>query len=96
MFAPIKTAIMPESKFNFIIMKHSIQVKVRDLVTQKLNSVLMEAQSIKNEIRSGGASEKAITEDFTSERLEANGVYTMVDYLEDEVKTIKMLLNLLK
>ena len=79
-----------------IIMKHSIQVKVKNEVVKKLNFILIDSQEIKNKITAGSPSEKAITEDFTYEHLEANGVYSMVSFLEDDIKTLKMLLNLLK
>ena len=75
---------------------HSIQVKVRSEVLRNLNNIKMDAQEVKNSIDFGNPTEKAITEDFTAERLEASGVYDLVSTLEDDIKTLKMLLNLLK
>ena len=75
---------------------HSIQVKVKSEVLRNLNSIKMDAQEVKNIISFYNEMEKTITEDFTAENLEANGVYNLVSSLEDDIKTLKMLLNLLK
>jgi len=75
---------------------HSIQVKVKSEVLRQLNNIKIDAQEVKNKISFYNEMEKAITEDFTAEHLDANGVFDLVSNLEDEVKTLKMLLNLLK
>jgi len=75
---------------------HSIQVKVKSEVLKQVSAIQMDAQEVKNLVGFGNPTEKAITEDFTAERLEANGVFDLVSNLEDEIKTLKMLLNLLK
>ena len=75
---------------------HSIQVKVKSEVLRNLNNIKMDAQEVKNKISFYNEMEKPITEDFTAENLEANGVYDLVSTLEDDIKTLKMLLNLLK
>jgi flagellar biosynthesis component FlhA len=75
---------------------HSIQVKVKSEVLRNLNNIKMDAQEVKNLIDFGNPTEKAITEDFTADHLEASGVYDLVSTLEDDIKTLKMLLNLLK
>jgi len=75
---------------------HSIQVKVKNEVLRNLNCIQMDSQEIKNLVSFYNQTEKAITEDFTAEHLEANGVYNLVSTLEDQIKTLKMLLNLLK
>ncbi|MCP4551889.1 MAG: hypothetical protein GY834_07595 [Bacteroidetes bacterium] len=75
---------------------HSIQVKVKSEVLRQLNNIKIDAQEVKNLVDFGNPTEKAITEDFTAEKLEANGVFDLVSNLEDEIKTLKMLLNLLK
>ena len=75
---------------------HSIQVKVKSEVLKQLNNIKIDAQEIKNQVDFGNPTEKAITEDFTAKNLEASGVFDLVSNLEDEIKTLKMLLILLK
>ena len=75
---------------------HSIQVKVKSEVLRQLNNIKIDAQEVKNLVGFGNPTEKAILEDFTAKRLESNGVFDLVSNLEDEIKTLKMLLNLLK
>jgi|TARA_R110002073_G_scaffold190081_1_gene348934 hypothetical protein len=75
---------------------HSIHVKVKSEVLRQLNNIKIDAQEVKNLVDFGNPTEKAILEDFTAKNLEANGVFDLVSNLEDEIKTLKMLLNLLK
>lgn len=75
---------------------HSIQVKVKSEVLRQLNNIKIDAQEVKNLVDFGNPTEKAILEDFTAKNFEANGVFDLVSNLEDEIKTLKMLLNLLK
>lgn len=75
---------------------HSIQVKVKSEVLKQLNNIKIDAQEVKNLVGFSVVTEKAVTEDFTAKNLEANGVFDLVSNLEDEIKTLKMLLNLLK
>ena len=75
---------------------HSIHVKVKSEVLRQLNNIKIDAQEVKNLVDFGNPTEKAILEDFTAKNFEANGVFDLVSNLEDEIKTLKMLLNLLK
>ena len=73
-----------------------LQLKLREQVLQQLENIKIDVQEIRNQIDFGNPSKEAITIDFTFESLENNRVYNKVDSLQDEVRTLKMLLNLLK
>ena len=76
---------------------HSIQVKVRAEVLKNLNNIKIDAQELRNLISiHPNLTEKAISESFTFKHLESNGALELVDSLQTDIKTLKMLLNLLK
>jgi len=73
-----------------------LKLKLREQVLQQLDNIKIDVQEIKNQIDFGNPSNEAIMIDFTFDSLNNNRVYNRVDSLQDEIRTLKMLLNLLK
>ena len=73
-----------------------LQLKLREQVLQQLDNIKIDVQEIKNQIDFGNPSKEAIMMDFTFDSLNQNRVYNKVENLSDEIKTLRMLLNLLK
>lgn len=73
-----------------------LQLKLREQVLQQLDNIKIDVQEIKNQIDFGKPSKEAILMDFTFDSLNQNRVYNKVESLSDEIRTLKMLLNLLK
>jgi hypothetical protein len=73
-----------------------LKLKLREQVLQQLDNIKIDVQEIKNQIDLGNPSNEAIMIDFTFDSLNNNRVYSRVDSLQDEIRTLKMLLNLLK
>ena len=73
-----------------------LKLKLREQVLQQLDNIKIDVQEIKNQIDFGNPSKEAIMIDFTFDSLNNNRVYSRVDSLQDEIRTLKMLLNLLK
>ena len=73
-----------------------LKLKLREQVLQQLENIKFDVQEIKNQIDFGKPSKEAIMMDFTFESLQGNRVYNKVENLQDEIRTLKMLLNLLR
>ena len=73
-----------------------LQLKLREQVLQQLDNIKIDVQEIKNQIDFGNPSKEAIMMDFTFDSLNQNRVYNKVESLSDEIRTLRMLLNLLK
>jgi len=73
-----------------------LKLKLREQVLQQLDNIKIDVQEIKNQIDLGNPSKEAIMIDFTFDSLNNNRVYSRVSSLQDEIRTLKMLLNLLK
>ena len=74
----------------------NLKSNIRKEVLITLKGIKIDTQEIKNSISFGCQSEENELKDFNAENLQANDVYLLVETLEEEVKSLKMLLNLLK
>ena len=74
----------------------NLKLKLREQVLQQLENIKIDIQEIKNQIDFGNPSKEAIMMDFTFESLQNNRVYNKIENLSDEIRTLRMLLNLLK
>ena len=73
-----------------------LKLKLREQVLQQLENIKIDIQEIKNQIDFGNPSKESIMMDFTFESLQNNRVYNKIENLSDEIRTLRMLLNLLK
>jgi len=74
----------------------NLKKNIREQVLQSLSNLGMDKQEIKGTIDFGMPTDKAIEEDFTYERMEANDVFRIITQMEEELTKVKMLLTLLK